>query len=104
WRTFRESPPGSVGHALGLGMLGAWPALAIGNFWGDRFTYVQMIAYFWVFVALMLKARELALADRAAAEQPEIAALQPILPARRCAAPRRLTRREQLMQKRLASK
>ncbi len=104
WRTFRDSPPGSVGYALGLGMLGAWPALVIGNFWGDRFTYAQMIGYFWVFVALMLKARELALAERAKVERPETKAPQPAIPIRRYAMPRRPTRREQLLQKRLAAK
>lgn len=104
WRTFRDSPPGSVGYALGLGMLGAWPALAIGNFWGDRFTYVQMIGYFWVFVGLMLKARELALADRAESARTEVTAPEPVMPVRRYVAPRRLTRREQAGQKRLASK
>ncbi len=64
WRALRESPTGSLGYALGLGMIGAWLALVIGNFWGDRFTYTQMIGYFWVFVGLTLKARDLAVAER----------------------------------------
>lgn len=67
WRTLRDSPPGNsnIAYALGLGMIGIVPALAIGNFWGDRLTYAPMIGYFWVIVALMLKARELALAETA---------------------------------------
>lgn len=65
WRTFKDSAPGSFGYALALGMCGAWIALVIGNCWGDRFTYTQMIGYFWVFLALTLKAREFALAERA---------------------------------------
>lgn len=104
WRTFRDSPPGGVAYALGLGMLGAWAALAIGNFWGDRFTYPQMIGYFWVFIALMLKGRELALAERKEAGRPETVVPQPVSPRRRHALPRRTTRRERLLSQRLASK
>lgn len=63
-RTMREAPSGGLGYALGLGMIGAWLALVIGNFWGDRFTYAQMIGYFWAFVGLTLKARELTMAER----------------------------------------
>lgn len=65
WRTFRDSPPGSIAYALGLGMCGVWPALVVTNIWGDRFTYTQMIGYYWVLLALCMKARELVLAERA---------------------------------------
>lgn len=74
WRTFRDSPPGGLAYALGLGMCGVWPALVVTNIWGDRFTYAQMIGYYWVLLALCMKAREFALADRAAATTPTIAA------------------------------
>lgn len=67
WRCFRDCPHGSLGYALGLGMCAAWIALVIGNIWGDRFTYTQMIGYFWVYLALCLKAREFTLDERAAA-------------------------------------
>ncbi len=67
WRTFRDSPPGSLAYALGLGMCGVWPALVVTNIWGDRFTYTVMIGYYWVLLALCLKAREFVLAERAAA-------------------------------------
>lgn len=70
WRTFRDSPPGSFAYALGLGMCGVWPALVVTNIWGDRFTYTQMIGYYWVLLALCLKAREFVLAERAAAAAP----------------------------------
>lgn len=66
WRTFRDSPPGSFAYALGLGMCGIWPALVVTNIWGDRFTYTQMIGYYWVLLAMCLKARELVLAEQAA--------------------------------------
>lgn len=103
WRTYRDSSPGSVTYALGLGMLGAWPALALGNFWGDRFTYAQMIGYFWVFVALMLKAREFTMVER---EQEKTSAQSSPTPAstiRRHAMPRRLAQREQALRKELPS-
>ena len=66
WRCFRDSPHASLGYALGLGLCAAWIALVIGNIWGDRFTYTQMIGYFWVYLALALKAREFVLYERAA--------------------------------------
>ncbi|MBS0431181.1 MAG: O-antigen ligase family protein [Proteobacteria bacterium] len=104
WRTFRDCAPGGVGYALGLGMLGTWPALAVSNFWGDRFTYVQMIGYFWVFLALMLKARELVLTERTEASHPAPFEPQAKVSGRRYATPRRSTLREQSLQKKLASK
>jgi hypothetical protein len=75
WRTYRDCPPDTLGYALGLGMCGAWPALMVTNFWGDRFTYTQMIGYYWVFLALCLKAREFALAERAAHATPAAVAI-----------------------------
>lgn len=91
WRTYRDCPPGTLGYALGLGMCGAWPALMVTNFWGDRFTYTQMIGYYWVFIALCLKAREFALAERAAAIVPAAKALA--VPPQRFALPARLRKR-----------
>lgn len=70
WRCMRDSPPGSLAYALGLGMCAAWVALVIANIWGDRFTYSQMIGYFWVYLALVLKAREFALAENPPATAP----------------------------------
>jgi len=59
WRTMRDAPPGSLAYALGLGMVGVWLALMLGNCFGDRFTYYPVIGYFWVYLGLTLKAREL---------------------------------------------
>ena len=70
WRCLRDSPPGSLAYALGLGMCAAWVALVITNIWGDRFTYSQMIGYFWVYLALVLKAREFVLAGPSPAAAP----------------------------------
>jgi len=69
WRTMRRAPTG-LAHALGLGMVGAWLALMIENFFGDRFTYYPLIGYFWVFLGLTLKARELHESEQARAEVP----------------------------------
>jgi len=66
WRCLRDAPEGSLAYALGLGMCAAWIALVIANVWGDRFTYTQMIGYFWVYLALALKGREFMLKERAA--------------------------------------
>lgn len=92
WRTYRDCPPGTLGYALGLGMCGAWPALMVTNFWGDRFTYTQMIGDYWVFLALCLKAREFTLAERAAAAGPAAKAAV-AAPPQRFALPARLRKR-----------
>ena len=57
--TLRASPNASWAHGVSLGMMGAWVALVCGNCFGDRFTYYPMISYFWVYVAVTLKLREL---------------------------------------------
>ena len=63
WRAMREAAAGSIAYALALGMTGAWFALVLGNCFGDRFTYYPVIGYFWVYLGLMLKARDLSRAD-----------------------------------------
>lgn len=62
-RELRSSASGSWRYALGLGMMGAWAGLVCNNLSGDRFTYYPMIAYFWIFVGLVVKARHLPLED-----------------------------------------
>lgn len=96
WRTFRDSPPGSFAYALGLGMCGVWPALVVTNIWGDRFTYTQMIGYYWVLLALCLKARELVLAERAAVAAPASGTTAAPLPPPRFALPARLRKAQSL--------
>ena len=84
WRTMKAAPAGSLAYGLGLGMVGAWLALIVGNCFGDRFTYYPMIGYFWVFVGLTLKARELIDGAGVAAAPPTA---QPV-PLRQFAQPR----------------
>jgi putative inorganic carbon (HCO3(-)) transporter len=93
WRVMRESPHDSPAYALGLGMVAAWLAMIVGNFFGDRFTYYPMIGYFWVWLGLTLKAYEFMLADKARAAQPADAVeAQPAPPPpRRFAQPRSLS-------------
>lgn len=57
--TLRMTPNASWAHGISLGMMGAWIALVCGNCFGDRFTYYPMIAYYWVYVGVMLKLREI---------------------------------------------
>lgn len=58
-REISASRTGSWRYALALGIVGAWMGLICGNLFGDRFTYYPMIAYFWIYVALLVKARHL---------------------------------------------
>lgn len=94
WRTYRDSPHDTLAYALGLGMCGAWPALMVTNFWGDRFTYAPMIGYYWVFTALCLKGRELALAEKTAAAAPAATTVAIAVP-QRYALPARVRQRLQ---------
>ena len=84
WRTMREAPSGTLAYGLGLGMVGAWLALVLGNCFGDRFTYYPMIGYFWVFLALTLKARDFSAASVAETKPPAAETV----PLRRFAQPR----------------
>ncbi len=83
WRTMTAAPAGSLAYALGLGMVGAWLALILGNCFGDRFTYYPVIGYFWVYLGLTLKARELIETERDAI----VAVPPPAPPARQYAQP-----------------
>jgi len=62
-RELASARTGSWRYALALGLVGAWMGLVCSNIFGDRFTYYPMIAYFWIYVALMLKARHLPAED-----------------------------------------
>ncbi|QOY61979.1 O-antigen ligase family protein [Lysobacter sp. H21R4] len=58
-REMAHSRSGTLRYALALGVTGAWIGLICGNLFGDRFTYYPMAAYFWAYVALVVKARHL---------------------------------------------
>lgn len=58
-RELAASVAGTWRYGLALGLVGAWMGLVCGNLFGDRFTYYPVIAYFWTYVALVLKARHL---------------------------------------------
>ena len=76
-RTMSRAPAGTLAYALGLGMVGAWFALIVENFFGDRFSYYPMIGYFWVYLGLTLKARELLENERPATAAAAPAKLRP---------------------------
>ncbi len=58
-RELKSATTGTWRYALALGLCGVWTGLVISNLFGDRFTYYPMIAYFWLYVALVMKARHL---------------------------------------------
>jgi len=58
-RELAASSSGTWRYALALGLVGAWMGMVCGNLFGDRFTYYPVIAYFWTYVALVVKARHL---------------------------------------------
>ena len=58
-RELRHSRSGTWRYALALGLMGAWVSMIISNLFGDRFTYYPVVAYFWAYVALVMKARHL---------------------------------------------
>ncbi len=58
-RELAASTSGTWRYALALGLVGAWMGMVCGNLFGDRFTYYPVIAYFWTYVGLVVKARYL---------------------------------------------
>ena len=55
-RQLLRSRSGTWQYGLALGLIGAWVAMICSNIFGDRFTYYPVIAYFWLYVGLVLKA------------------------------------------------
>lgn len=58
-RELSHSRSGTWRYALALGLMGAWVSMIISNLFGDRFTYYPVVAYFWAYAALVMKARHL---------------------------------------------
>jgi O-antigen ligase len=58
-REVGQARTGTWRYALALGMMGAWVSMVIANLFGDRFTYYPVIAYFWAYMGLVVKARYL---------------------------------------------
>lgn len=59
WFTLRRAPQGSFAYGLALGLAGAFVALLCANSFGDRFTHYPMIAHFWLYLGLLLRALSL---------------------------------------------
>ncbi len=59
WFALRTSAPGSFANGLALGLAGAFVALLTANGFGDRFTHYPMIAHFWLYLGLLLRALSL---------------------------------------------
>lgn len=54
WRLYKDSSDDLL-KGLGLGFLGCIVATMTTNIFGDRWTYLQLAAYFWVFLALVVR-------------------------------------------------
>ncbi len=65
WRAYRNSSDlwkrssEPVFRALGLGMVAAVVCFSVANLFGDRFTHYPLSTYFWVYLALVLRARSI---------------------------------------------
>ncbi len=63
WRSYRNAnalwreASDPVFKALGLGTVAAVVSLAVANLFGDRFTHYPLSTYFWVYLALVVRAR-----------------------------------------------
>jgi putative inorganic carbon (hco3(-)) transporter len=56
WRGYRGAGIGTWQYGLCLGLLCAFAAMLVGNLFGDRFTHYPMIAHFWLYVGLAMRA------------------------------------------------
>lgn len=54
WKLYRQSQD-KFSEGLGLGFLGMMIVVVITNLFGDRWTYLPVIGYFWVTLALVFK-------------------------------------------------
>jgi len=54
WYVYRHSDD-SFFQGIGFGMVVCCCSILITNFFGDRWTYIQLNAYFWVFIALLMR-------------------------------------------------
>ncbi len=68
WRSYKSAnqlwqrATEPVFKALGLGMVAAVVVMVVANMFGDRFSHYPLVTYFWVYLALVLRA--LAILDR----------------------------------------
>ena len=53
---FRSSPDRFL-SSLGLGFAACMVASAVANFFGDRWTYQQIVSYWWVLLAVVGRAQ-----------------------------------------------
>lgn len=77
-REFGQEGNPELTNCFCLGMIGILGGLVVGNMFGDRFSHFQMIAYFWVYAGLMLKAIDLTKTELAAT-QPDLENGEPIM-------------------------
>ncbi len=54
WRLFRKSSDNFL-KGLGLGFCACVISIMVSNLFGDRFTYIQLGGFFWVFLALVVR-------------------------------------------------
>lgn len=54
WNLYRHSDDGSV-RGMGLGFIGMTIASLVANFFGDRWSYLNLMGYFWIMLGLVSK-------------------------------------------------
>ncbi len=54
WLLFRRSDDDFL-RGLGLGLMGMTIATVVGNFFGDRWTYLSIMGYFWIIYAMVVR-------------------------------------------------
>jgi putative inorganic carbon (hco3(-)) transporter len=59
WRGYRSAPSASWSYGLYLALFCAFAALMASNMFGDRFSHYPMIAHFWLYIGLALRAAQL---------------------------------------------
>jgi len=69
WQLLRSGDD-PLGQGLGLGLFAGIFVLLVNNMFGDRWTYLEMSAYFWVFAGLVVRMNLLASEQRSKSQEP----------------------------------
>jgi len=71
WQLLRSGDD-PLGQGLGLGLFAGIFVLLVNNMFGDRWTYLEMSAYFWVFAGLVVRMNLLVSEQRSKSQEPGV--------------------------------